>query len=293
MSCHAVVELVTDYLEGFLHRDDAAEFEEHVVACGGCGAYYRRMRKTIRLLASLGGRGAEPAPPAAGNGAEPAVPGEVERYYKFTLPGGVGPFSGVQWPQPVGSAPGGWVEATGELHPCAIGVHACRAEHLPFWIGPELWMVELNGDVTVEGHKVFARRGRLLERVAAWDREVAKRFGEAWARRTRDLAIEILRSEGSERDAERLAGCEDLGAVVDLETRLDSKDGPGWKAYLYAQTAAELSADAAGAGATEAAAAAAAHAAGSEDAAEEVYRRHAAEMCEALGLSGARPTRVA
>ncbi|MDQ3935296.1 MAG: zf-HC2 domain-containing protein [Actinomycetota bacterium] len=282
MACQEIVELVTDYLEGLLGRDEVAEFEEHLVACAGCAAFYRRTRRTIGLLAGLGERSSEPAAAPAGNGAAPA--GGGERYYKFTLPGAVGPFSGVRWPRPDGGEPGGWVEATGELASCANGVHACRPEHLPFWIGPELWVVELDGEVTAEGHKVFAQRGRLLERVEAWDDEAARELGARWAWAARDLAVEVLRAEGRGDDAERLAACADFDAVMELEEGFGSKsESRCWKAYLYAQTAAALAADAAGSGATEAAAAG--HATGSEAAVEEVFRRHAAEMCATLGLS--------
>jgi hypothetical protein len=54
--------------------------------------------------------------------------------------------------------------------------HACRADVLPQWIAPELWRIEL-GDVLGEEHgRIFARRGRLLGRIDAWDAAAAEAF---------------------------------------------------------------------------------------------------------------------
>ena len=60
--------------------------------------------------------------------------------YKFLAAGRVAPFSGFEWPEPTGDAPGGWVEAT-VVDSCRSGVHACRVEYLPIWMAPELWRV--------------------------------------------------------------------------------------------------------------------------------------------------------
>ena len=80
------------------------------------------------------------------------------RAYKFLRDGRIAPFSGYAWPV------GDWVEAEGaEL--CVRGIHACRRAHVPYWIGPELWRIELDGDVHEEPRKLVAMRGRLLEPV--------------------------------------------------------------------------------------------------------------------------------
>ena len=50
ISCQEVVELVTDYLEGVLDSDTAAEVEAHLVLCEGCNIYVQQMRATIRAL---------------------------------------------------------------------------------------------------------------------------------------------------------------------------------------------------------------------------------------------------
>ena len=53
LSCHEVVELVTDYLEGALAPDLRARVEEHLAGCDGCTRYLEQMRETIRLTGML------------------------------------------------------------------------------------------------------------------------------------------------------------------------------------------------------------------------------------------------
>jgi anti-sigma factor RsiW len=50
ISCQEVVELVTDYLEGVLDSDTAAEVEAHLGLCQGCNLYVDQMRATVRAL---------------------------------------------------------------------------------------------------------------------------------------------------------------------------------------------------------------------------------------------------
>ena len=52
---------------------------------------------------------------------------------------------------------------------CATGVHACEPGDLPYWLGEELWEIELDGPLVRTGKKLVAPRGRLLRRIAAWD----------------------------------------------------------------------------------------------------------------------------
>jgi hypothetical protein len=78
----------------------------------------------------------------------------------------VSPFSGQRWPQPEGGQPGRWFP-----YP-----HACPADHLPAWIAPELWRIELE-DVHGEEHgRIFARGGRLVARIEEWDDVAADAF---------------------------------------------------------------------------------------------------------------------
>ena len=47
LSCQELVELVTDYLEGALSKDEAARFESHIGLCDGCNVYLEQIRQTI------------------------------------------------------------------------------------------------------------------------------------------------------------------------------------------------------------------------------------------------------
>jgi hypothetical protein len=93
--------------------------------------------------------------------------------YKFLRSGAVAPFSSFAWPT---GSPGPWVEAKPNV--CASGIHACRAADLPYWLGAELWEIELDGAVG-EARKLVAPRGRLLSRVDGWDASTARAFGES------------------------------------------------------------------------------------------------------------------
>ncbi len=53
LTCHEVVELVTDYLEGALPEDTRRRVEEHLEDCDGCTRYLEQMRETIRLTGML------------------------------------------------------------------------------------------------------------------------------------------------------------------------------------------------------------------------------------------------
>ena len=59
LSCQELVELVTDYLEGALSRQDVARFDAHVAACPGCETYLAQVSATI-ALARAGGEDVEP-----------------------------------------------------------------------------------------------------------------------------------------------------------------------------------------------------------------------------------------
>jgi anti-sigma factor RsiW len=56
LSCQELVELVTDYLEGALPREDLARFEAHLAACPGCETYLAQIGATIALSRASGDR---------------------------------------------------------------------------------------------------------------------------------------------------------------------------------------------------------------------------------------------
>lgn len=100
------------------------------------------------------------------------------RAYKFLAAGRMGPFSGAVWPAPADGAPGAWMESSGPPAVCRNGVHACRAGDLARWLDEELWAVELEAPVQA-ATKLVAARGRLVERVDAWDGAAAAAFRRA------------------------------------------------------------------------------------------------------------------
>ena len=62
MTCHELVELVTDYLEGPLPESEKARLEAHLAECDGCTEYLEQMRRTIELTGRLS---EESIPPVA------------------------------------------------------------------------------------------------------------------------------------------------------------------------------------------------------------------------------------
>jgi hypothetical protein len=102
----------------------------------------------------------------------------VVNAYKFLEPDGRAPFTGFPWPV------GEWVEAE-TLEPCRAGIHACRAGDLPIWLGPELWEVELDGEIRELPRKLVARRGRLVRRLDVWSPELLDGFATFCLARTR------------------------------------------------------------------------------------------------------------
>ena len=53
LSCEALVQLVTDYVEGVLSTDDRRRFDEHIVFCDGCAAHLEQMRATITVVGGV------------------------------------------------------------------------------------------------------------------------------------------------------------------------------------------------------------------------------------------------
>jgi hypothetical protein len=146
--------------------------------------------------------------------------------FKFLRDGGVGPFSYFRWPLPGPDGPGDWVIAAAHGPACVRGVHACDAEHLADWMAPELWVIELAGEIFAASNKLVAPRGRLLRRVEGWNREKADAMAAVCIRRARDLTCERLRRVGEEAAADRLAACAELSAI-EATARERSAGGQG------------------------------------------------------------------
>lgn len=119
--------------------------------------------------------------------------------YKFLNRDGTALLTGFRWRL------GEWVEASGPLAWCENGIHACRADDLPHWLGPELWRAELDGEMLAADDGLVARRGRLLERIDAWSGGVAQAFADDCAGRASELAAHAPSTAGRAADAVRRA----------------------------------------------------------------------------------------
>lgn len=53
LTCHEVVEILTDYLEGALAAEDRRRVEDHLAICDGCTNYLEQLRDTIRLTGMI------------------------------------------------------------------------------------------------------------------------------------------------------------------------------------------------------------------------------------------------
>jgi hypothetical protein len=138
--------------------------------------------------------------------------------YKFLRTGRLGPFTDFRWP-----AAGEWVRPKSEVAPCKCGIHACRIEDLPWWLADELWEIELGGEPTAHEHKLVAPSGRLVSRVAEWNRRCAERFAAACAWRARDRAAQTLRAGPHDQLAAELETCTTLDGLVACTRELISR----------------------------------------------------------------------
>jgi hypothetical protein len=106
--------------------------------------------------------------------------------YKFLTAGATSPFTAFAWPLP-DDEPGPWIEAP--VEPCRSGIHACRRDDLPLWLGHVLYEVELGGEIVAEPAKVIASRGRLVRRIDAWDERLRDEYTRMCADRAHQLAV--------------------------------------------------------------------------------------------------------
>lgn len=141
-------------------------------------------------------------------------------YYKCLVAGSASPFSGFRWDQPDVRVIGEWLHTDGDTDPCRRGIHACRREDLPLWLQPELWTIELAGEVVEGPLKVVATAGRLLDRVTAWDEVAAADYSLACARRAGEFAADELAAIGLDGEAD---------AVRRHLPDAEGADGPEWR----------------------------------------------------------------
>ena len=61
LTCATMSDLTTDYLEQALPADEHTTFETHLVFCADCRTFVDQLRRTVRELNALGGRGIDEA----------------------------------------------------------------------------------------------------------------------------------------------------------------------------------------------------------------------------------------
>ena len=135
--------------------------------------------------------------------------------YKFLDQGAIAPFARVRWP----------------AHAWLPGVHACDAAQLPWWLGDELWRVELSGSIVRGEHQLAAAKGRLLERIDGWP-QIAAAFCERCIERIAALGPS---AEGYLRDAKRAARAPAVCAYVAANAAAMAGGEPGHDAERRAQ----------------------------------------------------------
>ena len=60
MPCRELVEVITDYLEDALPRDDRVRFEAHLAECDACRDYVDQLEQTIALSGRVETEGLPP-----------------------------------------------------------------------------------------------------------------------------------------------------------------------------------------------------------------------------------------
>jgi hypothetical protein len=143
--------------------------------------------------------------------------------------------TGYRWPV------GEWVEADGPLAWCANGIHACRIEDLPHWLGPELWVIELDGETLAAPDAVVGRRARLVERIGPWSDGVAQEFADSCAQRATALAVGAPSVAGRAGDAAAdaaigwVSGAAYVTAAVAGEVASGTRAGPLYQHHFLAE----------------------------------------------------------
>lgn len=133
------------------------------------------------------------------------------------------PFTGFRWPV------GEWLDA-GEVEPCRSGIHALRPRDLPYWLGAQLWEIELDGEIVEQERKLVARRGRLVRRRDEWNPELLDDFAVDVLGRTRRTYGSVPVLSGYVVDIERFRAGGRVGLAAFAAARAAERHG-GATAY--------------------------------------------------------------
>ena len=96
---------------------------------------------------------------------------------------------------------------------------------MPFWVGPTLYEVELDGEIIESRSKLVASRARILRRIEAWDEGLRDVYTRMCADRAHELAQSVT------------PPLESWDAVVEPSVR----EGPALLGFVAARIAEEIS----------------------------------------------------
>ena len=116
-------------------------------------------------------------------GRPPAAPLTRQTLFKVTAEDGSSCHGGRgTWSLPTRNADGTWTpgrarEVSGPLVPCENGLHLCRGDQLPLWLGPRISVAEYDTREPAldPGDKIVVTRAR-LPRGTPWDERIARHF---------------------------------------------------------------------------------------------------------------------
>jgi hypothetical protein len=126
---------------------------------------------------------------------------------KFLDQDAAAPFTGFRWPV------GEWIDAH-EIAPCRSGIHALRPRDLPYWLGAQLWEIELDGEIVEQDRKLVARRGRLMRRRDEWNPGLLDAFAGDVLVRTRRAYGSVPIVSGYVADIERFRALGRIGLAA-------------------------------------------------------------------------------
>lgn len=209
-----------------------------------------------------------------------------------------------RWHLPTADGPGEWMPAIGPVL-YGRGYYLCRdAADLLEWLGPTIWVAEVDGKVITHHNKMVVERARLLRKLP-WDARTAQEFAADCAERALPVyeaacpdddrprrAVEVARAYGGEATRDELPARAAAWAAAKAATMAvsDAAELAAWATAWAARAAANPTEAAwAAARAAEAARAAAwgARSAWAARAAEDAERAwQVTRLAELLGFGG-------
>jgi len=105
-----------------------------------------------------------------------------------------------------------------------------RPRDLPYWLGPQLWEIELDGETVEQERKLVARRGRLVRRREEWNSGLLDAFSADCLVRTRRAFGSVPMLSGYVADIERFRSLGRTGLAAFAAARAAERHG-GASAY--------------------------------------------------------------